>query len=130
MQEPSTQDLELFHQVLAGTLDGYQFDKRFLDSSGKPVWTRMHVAGLKNDQGETDATIVTVADITESKRAEDALKESEADLARAQEISHLGSWTWDVAADINHWSAEHYRIFGLDSRRPGRQLRQISFNGT
>ena len=60
----------------------------------------------------------TLQDITESKRAQDALRDSEADLARAQEISHLGSWTWDVEADQVHWSAEHYRIFGLDPGGP------------
>ncbi len=55
--------------------------------------------------GERRTFIGTMRDITERKRAEDALRESESDLARAQKISHLGSLSWDVVADKNHWSA-------------------------
>ncbi len=35
-------------------------------------------------------------------------------LAEAQAIAHVGSWEWDVATGVLSWTAEHYRIFGLD----------------
>jgi diguanylate cyclase (GGDEF)-like protein/PAS domain S-box-containing protein len=35
-------------------------------------------------------------------------------LAEAQAIAHVGSWEWDVATGVLRWTAEHYRIFGLD----------------
>ncbi|MDR3576076.1 MAG: PAS domain S-box protein [Anaerolineaceae bacterium] len=53
-------------------------------------------------------------DITERKRAEEALRKSETSLASAQQIAHLGSWEWDIAMDTAIWSAETYRIFGRD----------------
>lgn len=41
------------------------------------------------------------------------LERSEADLARAQNITHLGSWTLDLERNELHWYDEVYRILGL-----------------
>ena len=52
-------------------------------------------------------------DITERKRTEIILQESEQRLNLAQEISHLGSWELDITNNKLSWSDEVYRIFGL-----------------
>ena len=46
-------------------------------------------------------------------RAEEALRQSEQQLKRAQEIAHLGSWELDFIHNHLTWSDEVYRIFGL-----------------
>ena len=50
----------------------------------------------------------------ERRGAEQALIESERDLVRAQEIAHLGSWSWDIVTDRVSWSDEMFRIYGVD----------------
>lgn len=40
------------------------------------------------------------------------LKDSETRLARAQRISHLGNWHWDIESGEVSWSDEVYRIYG------------------
>jgi len=47
-------------------------------------------------------------------RAQAALLQSEAYLAEAQRISHIGSFGWDLASGRIYWSQETYRIFGYD----------------
>ena len=47
------------------------------------------------------------------KQAEEALQRSEASLAAAQRIAHIGSWEWDVRANTAHWSEETFRMFGM-----------------
>lgn len=42
------------------------------------------------------------------------IRASEARLAEAQAIAHIGSWDWDVRADRVRWSDELHRIFGLE----------------
>ena len=37
-------------------------------------------------------------------------------LVEAQEVAHVGSWEWDIGADVVWWSDELYRIYGLDRR--------------
>jgi PAS domain S-box-containing protein len=51
----------------------------------------------------------------ERRRAEDALRRSEAYLAEAQSLSHTGSWVWRAPGrDALHLSEEWYRIYGFD----------------
>jgi sigma-B regulation protein RsbU (phosphoserine phosphatase) len=59
-----------------------------------------------------------VYDMTERKRAEEALRESAADLNRAQEIAHLGSWHLDVGRNRLSWSDEVFRIFEIPAGTP------------
>ena len=56
---------------------------------------------------------MTARDITERKQAEDALRRSEANLAKSQEMAHIGNWEMDVKTGEIDRSAESYRIFGF-----------------
>ena len=51
--------------------------------------------------------------ITERKRAEEALRRSEAYLAEAQRLSHTGTLVFNATGPV-YWSEESYRIWGLD----------------
>jgi PAS domain S-box-containing protein len=53
-------------------------------------------------------------DITDRKRAEEELRQSEASLAEAQRLSSTGTFSWHVATDELIWSEQTYRIFELD----------------
>lgn len=53
-------------------------------------------------------------DTTARKKTEDALKRSEASLAVAQRLAHIGSWEWDIKTGEVRWSNEMYSIFGVD----------------
>jgi PAS domain-containing protein len=52
-------------------------------------------------------------DITERKEAEKALRRSEASLAEAQRMAHLGSWEWDPRTGELYWSDKTFRIYGF-----------------
>src|SRR5215472_1985231 len=56
-----------------------------------------------------------IRDISERKRAEEALRSSEAFLAEAQRLSHTGSWRWGVGTGKVVGSQEYFAIFGVDS---------------
>ena len=50
---------------------------------------------------------------------EKELRRSEASLAEAQRIAHLGYWDWDIVKNELRWSDEIYRIFGLKPQEFG-----------
>lgn len=54
------------------------------------------------------------AERNELRRAEIALRRSEAYLAEAQRLSHTGSFGWDLLSGDIYWSHESFRIFGYD----------------
>ncbi len=59
--------------------------------------------------------VIFALDLTERKRAEEALRRDEAWLVQAQRLSHTGTWVLDGATKrFLYWSDESYRIWGFD----------------
>ncbi|MBK5913841.1 PAS domain-containing protein [Rhodocyclus purpureus] len=59
-----------------------------------------------------------VADLTRLKRVEQALRESEQDLKRAQAVAAIGSWRMDIKSNVLTCSEETYRIYGIAEGTP------------
>ena len=68
-------------------------------------------------KAEDGQTISYRIDITERKRAEDALRRSKTNLKAAQQISSVGNWEISEAENIYEWSDEVYRILGVTGTR-------------
>jgi PAS domain S-box-containing protein len=69
----------------------------------------------REESGRILGTLETNTDITQRKRAEVALRRTqETYLAEAQQLSHTGSFGWNVASGEIFWSEESFRIFGYD----------------
>jgi len=56
----------------------------------------------------------TIAQGIERRRAEEALRRSEAFLAEGQRLGQIGSYSWRVATDEIKWSNELYRIYEFE----------------
>ena len=75
-------------------------------------------APLADEQGRPAGFVANIEDISDRKRAEEALRRSETYLAEAQRLSHTGSWARDCATgQLTHSSEEYCRLFGLDPQR-------------
>jgi PAS domain S-box-containing protein len=56
---------------------------------------------------------VMIQEITEHKRSEEALKNSQERLKLALEASQLGMWYWDLESDVLSWDKQCKSLFGL-----------------
>jgi PAS domain S-box-containing protein len=72
------------------------------------------VAAPVQVEGNTPEIYGIYRDITARKRAEEALRRSEAYLSEGQRLSHTGSWARCVTSGEVYFSQESYRIFGFE----------------
>lgn len=74
----------------------------------------------------TDGVVVYWRDIAKRKQTEQALQASEEHLRLAQEAGGIGAWDWDFGTGQMHWSAQMYRLLGLEPKA-GENLPQRLF---
>ncbi|HAG85500.1 MAG TPA: hypothetical protein DCL61_31230, partial [Cyanobacteria bacterium UBA12227] len=70
--------------------------------------------GIRDANGKPQYLLGISEDITERKIAEEKLRTSEANLAAAQRLAHMGNWEYNFMTQKFSWSEELFRIFGLD----------------
>jgi two-component system cell cycle sensor histidine kinase/response regulator CckA len=70
--------------------------------------------------------LIVYRDVSERKRIETALRESRQVLEDAQTVAKIGSWVSNEQTGALEWSAETYRIFGID---PGETMSLDRFFG-
>lgn len=99
-------------EVLSG--EKVVIERRFRHKNGTLISVEVSAARLEDGRLQT-----IVRDLTERKKAEEALRRSEASLAEAQRIAHIGNWVWDMRSNELYWSDEIYRIFGLTPKQSG-----------
>ncbi|MGZ4956346.1 MAG: PAS domain S-box protein [Methylobacter sp.] len=86
--------------------------------TGAALWMIYNVFALKDSSNKIVGFGTVSTNITEHKRIEKALRESQMDLNRAQAVAHVGSWRMNVRNNILEWSDENFRIFGLPKGTP------------
>ena len=81
--------------------------------TGEPVWVDYSLVALKDEMGRTTGLGTVTHDLTKRKRAEMALRVSEARLRQAHEMGGIGSWQWKHAAGRGEVSASYRKIHGM-----------------
>ncbi|MHB9029370.1 MAG: PAS domain-containing sensor histidine kinase [Candidatus Latescibacterota bacterium] len=118
-RESTGRDLSRLMTDIAANPEKYRyFENENILKSGERVsitWTNRPVY---DSEGKLIEIISVGNDITERRRIENTLRESEEDLNRAQEVAQTGSWRLDTRSNALRWSDEAYRIFGIPEGTP------------
>jgi PAS domain S-box-containing protein len=118
LERTHPEDRVRVHQVIErASRDAKEFslEHRLLLPDGSVKHVRVVGHLLETAQPGKAELVGAITDITERKRTEAALRQTEAYLEEGQRLTHTGSWAWNVARRENvFWSQEHYRLFGLD----------------
>lgn len=107
---------DITQRLIAGEIDSGTLQKRCLRKDGRVVWAEISIVLLRDTNGQPQYFVGVIDDITTRRQMEEALRESEASLALAQRVAHIGNWDWDIPHNRLRWSDEVYRIFGLAPR--------------
>jgi PAS domain S-box-containing protein len=87
-----------------------QHDFEFLRKDGSRMFALLETSPIYDDDGEYVGGIAGIQDITDRRRAEDALQRSETLLNEAQQIARLGGWELTLSTSEVTWTDEVYRI--------------------
>ena len=85
-----SENIEKFDQLVAGKIDDYSLTKRFIRKDGSIIFTELSVGCARNEDGTLNCLLTLMEDVTERKRFEDSLRESEArEKERANELDAI-----------------------------------------
>jgi PAS domain S-box-containing protein len=93
----------------------HESEVRFRLADGQYRWHLDRGLPLRDEAGNILKWYGIVTEIEGRKRAEEAIRRSEAYLAEAQSLSHTGSFGWKPDDGEIVWSDETYRIFEYDN---------------
>ncbi len=69
-------DVNQFRRLLAGEIDTYFMEKRYVRKNGDSIWTNLSVGCVRNPDGSLRYTIAFIQDISERKRLQKALEDN------------------------------------------------------
>jgi len=77
-------------QLLAGEIESFSIEKRYIHKQGHPVWVNLNVSLVRDRDGQPRYNIAVVQDISDRKRIEQELQESQARLQATFEQAAVG----------------------------------------
>ena len=107
-------NLQLFNPLLAGEIEHFTLNKRYLKKDGGIVYATIHTRAFRKDDGTIDHIVTLIEDITARKQAEDALHESEAKYRTLIETSPDAVMMLDLEGHITFASRRALELYGSE----------------
>lgn len=89
-------DLESLNKMLIKEIDNYNMEKRYFHKNGHTVWVHLTVSLVWNNEGSPLYFISQINDITEQKKASEALLREQQRLKQTIEGTNIGTWEWII----------------------------------
>lgn len=106
---------EYLERLLGGEFASYRFEKRYLTRDGETRWGSVVVTLVRDGEGAPLHTVSQIQDVTERRRAEEALRESERKYRTLLETTDTGFVIADPDGRILDANAEYVRLAGRRS---------------
>jgi PAS domain S-box-containing protein len=107
-------NLQLFNRLLAGEIQHFTLDKRFVKKDRSLVYATIHIRAFHADDGSIDHIVALTEDITARKQAEGALHESEERYRTLIDTSPDAVMMLDLDGHITFVSRRALELYGAE----------------
>ena len=112
-QEDAASGYSLFSASGQGEVLGKTIRLRALRKNGEEFPADLSVSSMK--LGQVWHALGILRDVSDQERAMHAIEERQLELEEAQQLAHIGNWSFDPQTGTTTWSDELYRLFALDA---------------
>ena len=91
----------LFSELQQGKRQHFELVKQLQRKDGQLIWIQLYVFRIADGAATDQHTFGMVFDITERMRAQDALQDAHAELARSAQVSRMGAMTASIAHEVS-----------------------------
>ncbi|HVK57167.1 MAG TPA: PAS domain-containing protein [Candidatus Kapabacteria bacterium] len=111
--DDKARDRELFRSALQSHAKNWEAERRYIRKDGEVRWVAVRGTIIRNNEGKAVRTLATVIDLTDSRRSQQALVESERRVRQALDAGKFGAWEWVIPENRVIWSDRLYEIHGV-----------------
>ena len=111
-----SKEIQAEAQELLKEKSSFRSERIHSKKNGQPVYVEENTIALTDQHGKITGYVSVNRDITERRKAEEALRENERLLSESQRIGHIGSWSYDLIANSLQYSDEMYRLLDVSPR--------------
>jgi len=96
------ESLGLFKDLVDRKISQFEMEKRYVRKNGDIIWCRIGASALYGDEGELEATIAMLVDITSQKKAEMDRENLQGQLLQTRKMEAVGRLAGGIAHDFNN----------------------------
>ncbi len=105
---------DLLAQMRQGKIPHYQIETRCHHKEGHIIWVILSVSLVKDSQHQPLHFVLQIQDISERKKTQIALKESEKRFELAMSVANDGIWDWNLVNNSMLFDARYYSMLGYE----------------
>ncbi len=105
-----------------GTMHTNEFE---FPADGEIRYLQIHLTPEFDSSGKLITVLTVIRDITERRKKQEALEQSEQRYALAQKLSGIGNWDWNIRSGIVEWSEALEDLFDIDKKYFNRTYRSF-----
>lgn len=111
-------DAKMHKQLLSGDIPALRREKRYLRKDGSIVWANLNLSAARCGEDAVNCMLASVENISDRRMLQESLRRIASNLAKADIISPIGSWKWDIRTNRVAVSDEVSQIFALPATEP------------
>jgi len=105
-------DGTFYRQQLAGELDRYRVEKRYLRKDGSPIWVSVNSSVVRDGAGNFACAVRVIEDINKQRLAERAVKDRERQFRDLLEMLPAAIYTTDAEGRITFYNKSAVELAG------------------